>query len=70
MRQERMFPCCDNCGRVYAVILSESDAKCYDEKVETDSDDFPVFTSFENWISENPEFDNLWHACSYCGSDS
>ncbi|MEQ0470221.1 hypothetical protein [Klebsiella sp. JB_Kp017] len=70
MTKERYFPCCDDYDHVYVAKLDEDDARNYDENVQLDREGFPIPSSFERWVSDNPEIDDLWHACPDCGSDS
>ncbi|MEW5052168.1 hypothetical protein AB6V67_11750 [Serratia marcescens] len=70
MREERLFPCCDCREAFYAVKLSDSDAESYDENVDVSPDGEPDIDSFENWLRDNEDLDDLYHACPDCGSDS
>ncbi|MEQ0227605.1 hypothetical protein ABLV17_07455 [Klebsiella sp. CN_Kp091] len=76
MSEQRAFPCCV-CGKeFYLVSLSDEDAESYDEVVSMGRyDDYlgcmvPNVSSFEAWLGEHEEYEDNYHACSDCGSDS
>lgn len=76
MSEQRAFPCCDCRKEFYLVSLSDEDAESYDEVVSMSRyDDYlgcmvPNVSSFEAWLSEHEEYEDNYHACSGCGSDS